>query len=1032
MSREINTEQSVAARSPLPTRPSVPENVMPLVRTFALVVLLSIAHPVIAADTERPNILFCFADDWGRYASAYAALDAKPSANSVVKTPNIDSVAARGVLFRNAFVPAPSCTPCRSSLLSGRYFFNTGRGAILQGAVWDESIPAFPLLLRDAGYHIGKRRRCGAPARRPTPRIGGQQYAYQKAGMGFNNFSEQVTQAVKGGKTVAQARAELLAQVEGNFAAFLKARDAKKPFFFWFGPTTVHRTWIKGSGKALWGIDPDALKGKLPKFLPDVPEVREDFADYLGEAQAFDAYVGVLLKQLEDAGELDRTLVVVSGDHGAPGFPGGKCNLYDFGTGVALVAAGPGVQGRRVVDDFVNLMDLAPTFLEVGGVKPPAGLNGKSLWPVLTSEKAGQVDPDRTWVVTGRERHVGDAREGNLPYPQRALRTKDFLYVRNFAPDRYPMGDPKGVTADKAPDANALENEHVRRVRRHGRQPDEGVARRPPQRPEVEVALRLRLRQAAGGGAVRPPHRPGPGEERRRRQGVRGDAEEARRAVDEDPDRRRRPAAGREGLPVREAAVHRRRRRARSEPDTETAVYRLVLSLLAVGLLAPAASAEPIKRPNIVWIVVDDMSANFSCYGEKLIQTPHVDRLAAEGTRFSKAFVTAPVCSPCRSALITGCYQTTIGAHHHRSGRGELKIHLPGDVVPVPGAVPEGRLLHLHRRVRRDGRRARQDRLQLRVGPRRCTTATTGPGASRASRSSCRCSSTAGSTAGRGRTRTGRTACAKELGSNTKPEDVTLPPYYPRDPVILQDWADYLDCCRYTDKEVGDVIARLEKEKLLDDTVVFFMTDHGISHARGKQFLYDEGTHVPFVVRGPGDREGRRPRRPDRAHRPGRHLARAGRDRGPEVDAGPERAGEGLREARRRVRRPRPLRRDDGAHPQRPHGAVQVHPQLPATSARTSSRTATRTTRPSCRSSASCTRRRSSTSCTEKLLFAEKRPAEELYDLAADPHEVTNLAADPKHKADARRDAEAARGLGGARPATRAASPSRWRCTTRT
>src|SRR5688572_11839939 len=103
--------------------------------------------------------------------------------------------------------------------------------------------------------------------------------------------------------------------------------------------------------------------------------------------------------------------------------------------------------------------------------------------------------------------------------------------------------------------------------------------------------------------------------------------------------------------------------------------------LLSIALISRLSAAE---RPNIVWIVVDDMSANFSCYGEKLIQTPHVDRLAAEGTRFSKAFVTAPVCSPCRSALITGCYQTTIGAHHHRSGRGELKIRLPGDVVPVP------------------------------------------------------------------------------------------------------------------------------------------------------------------------------------------------------------------------------------------------------------------------------------------------------------------------------------------------------------
>ena len=176
-----------------------------------------------AADPVRePNILFCFADDWGRYASSYAALDARPTASSVVKTPNIDALAGRGVLFRNAFVPAPSCTPCRSSLLSGRYFFNTGRGAILQGAVWDESIPAFPLLLRDAGYTIGKTGKVWSPGAPADAPIGKQEYAYQKAGMGFNNFSEQATQAVKGGKSVAQARDALLAQVAGNFAAFLR------------------------------------------------------------------------------------------------------------------------------------------------------------------------------------------------------------------------------------------------------------------------------------------------------------------------------------------------------------------------------------------------------------------------------------------------------------------------------------------------------------------------------------------------------------------------------------------------------------------------------------------------------------------------------------------------------------------------------------------------------------------------------------------------------------------------------------------
>ena len=428
-------------------------------RTAAMIALLLLSGGLRARAADKPNIVFCFADDWGRYASCYAALDAKPTANSVIQTPNIDTVARRGVVFRNAFVPAPSCTPCRSSLLSGRYFFNTGRGAILNGAVWDESIPAFPLLLRDGGYDIGKMAKVWSPGVPADAPIGKQQYAFQKSGMGFNQFSQQVMEAVNKGKTVDQARTDILAQVAGNFRSFLKARDANKPFFFWFGPTNVHRKWAKGSGKALWGIDPNALQGKLPKFLPDVPEVREDFADYLGEAQAFDEYVGVLLKQLQEAGEMENTIVVISGDHGAPGFPGGKCNLYDFGTGVALVAAGPNIPGPRVVDDLVNLKDLAPTFLEIGGVKLPAGLNSKSLWPVLASTKAGQVDPDRTWVVTGRERHVGDARGGNKPYPQRALRTKDYLYVRNFEPDRYPLGDPKDVKADNQPRANALEND---------------------------------------------------------------------------------------------------------------------------------------------------------------------------------------------------------------------------------------------------------------------------------------------------------------------------------------------------------------------------------------------------------------------------------------------------------------------------------------------------------------------------------------------------------------------------------------------
>jgi arylsulfatase A-like enzyme len=412
-----------------------------------------------AAEADRPNILFCFADDWGRYASIYTNVETRPSINQVLKTPVLDAVARRGVLFKNAFVTAPSCTPCRSSLLSGQYFWRTGRGAILQGAQWDASIPSYPLLIRDAGYHIGKSYKVWSPGTPADAPYGGQKHAYEKAGRDFCDFSENATKLLRQGMTFGAAKEIILGQVRDNFAAFLADRKPDQPFCYWFGPTLTHRAYEKDSGKTLWGIEPDSLKGRLPKFMPDVPEVRADFADYLGEIQAWDAGVGVLLKTLEDIGELDKTLVVISGDHGMPGVPGGKCNLYDFGVGVALLAAGPGVKGGRVVDDFVNLMDLAPTFLEAGGVRPPEVMTGRSFLNVLRSSKSGLVDPARTWVVTGRERHVAAARDGNLPYPHRAIRTADFLYVRNFAPDRWPMGSPKFAGGADLPSAEAMEHQ---------------------------------------------------------------------------------------------------------------------------------------------------------------------------------------------------------------------------------------------------------------------------------------------------------------------------------------------------------------------------------------------------------------------------------------------------------------------------------------------------------------------------------------------------------------------------------------------
>ena len=394
---------------------------------------------------NRPNIVFGFADDWGRYASAYVEYQDEGTVNELIDTPNFDRVASEGALFLNAYVPAPSCTPCRSSILSGKYFWETGLGAILQGAVWDENIPTYPLILEESGYHIGYSYKVWRPGSNINAPYGGDRTKYESHGENFNRFSHFVTgnQNAMGKEG---AKQYLLNETRNNFKSFLEDRPGDDPFCFWWGPTNTHRTWQRGSGKALWGINPDDLKGRMPEFFPDVHDVREDFADYLGECMAVDAGLGEIIQCLEEIGELDNTVIVVSGDHGIPGMPRSKTTLYDNGCEVSLAVRWPGqIPSGRIVEDFVNLMDLAPTFLDVADVKGAENMSGHSLLKVLKSDKNGVVDKQRDFVVTGRERHVAAAREGYLPYPTRAIRTDKYLYIRNYAPDRWPMGDPRGL-----------------------------------------------------------------------------------------------------------------------------------------------------------------------------------------------------------------------------------------------------------------------------------------------------------------------------------------------------------------------------------------------------------------------------------------------------------------------------------------------------------------------------------------------------------------------------------------------------------
>jgi arylsulfatase A-like enzyme len=271
----------------------------------------------------------------------------------------------------------------------------------------------------------------------------------------------------------------------------------------------------------------------------------------------------------------------------------------------------------------------------------------------------------------------------------------------------------------------------------------------------------------------------------------------------------------------------------------------VIISIAALALVAPRRVAAATPPPNIVWIVVEDMSPNMSCYGETTIRTPNIDRLASEGVRFSRAFTTAPVCSPSRSALVTGMYQTTIGAHNHRSSRGADKLHLPEHVKLLPqysrergyytvlGAVNDNR-----DRAKRSAALGKSDynfvwdesvyddndwsgrkpdqpffaQIMLRGGKNR----------------------------------------GAKVAKPVDPAAVKLPPYYPDHPVLREDWARYLNSVLKTDEEVGRILDRLRDEGLADNTLVAFMTDHGISHVRDKQFLYEGGIHVPLIIRWPG------------------------------------------------------------------------------------------------------------------------------------------------------------------------------------
>ena len=363
----------------------------------------------------QPNILFAIADDASHF-SAYG--------HRFVNTPSFDRVAREGVIFTSAFTTNPKCAPSRASILTGRHTWQN-RESCLHWNYWPDNLPVYPDLLEAAGYHIGFTGKGWAPG--DWKRCGRTR---NPAGPHYN------------ARRLTPPEGTLISAVDyaANFADFLAARPAGQPFYFWYGGQEPHRHYVPGEGqrygKKLEEVD------EIPPYWPQEDVVRADMLDYAFEIEWFDRQLGLMLAQLEEIGELENTLVVVTSDNGAP-FPRVKGQMYDDDFRLPCAARWPTrIKPGRRVDDLVSFVDLAPTFLEAAGAAPLPESPGRSLFDVLLAEGSGMVTPDRQRAYMGRERH-DMGREGDLGYPVRCIRTPQYLYVRNFAPDRWPAGNPE-------------------------------------------------------------------------------------------------------------------------------------------------------------------------------------------------------------------------------------------------------------------------------------------------------------------------------------------------------------------------------------------------------------------------------------------------------------------------------------------------------------------------------------------------------------------------------------------------------------
>lgn len=386
------------------------------------------------AEAKRPNILVAISDDQSfPHASAYGY--------EAISTPGFDRVAGSGVLFQNAFTPAPGCSPMRAAFLTGRHIWQIEHAGT-HASSFSKKYEVYQDRLEAAGYFIGYTGKGWAPGN------------YKVSGRDRNpagpSFSSRRLKAPPGIRSTDYA---------GNFSEFLKKRPKGKPFSFWYGGSEPHRSFKKGIGIEN-GLDPK--KVNVPSFLPDTPEIRSDILDYCFEIQWFDQHLVRMLDQLKAIGELDNTIVIVTSDNGMA-FPRAKANVYEYGIHMPLAISWPAsFPGGRSVDDVVNLIDVTATIYDVTGVEPPSTspIAGQSLVNVLSSEEEGVVDSTRDATFSGRERH-SSSRFNSLGYPQRCIRTDQYLYIHNFRSERWPAGAPRKIGSGGYPGAKDVLSEKL-------------------------------------------------------------------------------------------------------------------------------------------------------------------------------------------------------------------------------------------------------------------------------------------------------------------------------------------------------------------------------------------------------------------------------------------------------------------------------------------------------------------------------------------------------------------------------------------